>query len=157
MVTAAPQLTSYLIEQSQSVRPDPFTHQLVIAALQVRAALYISRATVKTHLRSVYHKLGVASRAQAIERAIDLRLLLRPGRGPAASKQPGQPYASVSTVDCVLGLTGAALAGEPAHPGRDGDAEGQCQPGAERSFGDPFGKGDVEHVGACGAADQHAA
>jgi ATP/maltotriose-dependent transcriptional regulator MalT len=30
---------------------------------------------VKTHLQSVYHKLGVASRAEAIERAIDLRLL----------------------------------------------------------------------------------
>jgi ATP/maltotriose-dependent transcriptional regulator MalT len=29
----------------------------------------------KTHLRSVYQKLGVASRAEAIERAIDLRLL----------------------------------------------------------------------------------
>jgi len=30
---------------------------------------------VKTHLRSVYQKLGVASRAEAIERAVDLRLL----------------------------------------------------------------------------------
>jgi hypothetical protein len=35
----------------------------------------ISRSTVKTHLQSVYHKLGVASRSEAIERAIDLRLL----------------------------------------------------------------------------------
>jgi len=42
---------------------------------QIGAALYISRGTVKTHLRSVYHKLGVASRLEAIERAIDLRLL----------------------------------------------------------------------------------
>jgi ATP/maltotriose-dependent transcriptional regulator MalT len=33
------------------------------------------RNTVKVHLRSVYQKLGVASRAQAIERAIDLSLL----------------------------------------------------------------------------------
>ena len=42
---------------------------------QIAAALYISRSTVKTHLQSVYHKLGAASRAEAIERAVDLRLL----------------------------------------------------------------------------------
>jgi LuxR family maltose regulon positive regulatory protein len=43
--------------------------------LQMAATLYISRNTVKTRLRSVYHKLGVTSRSAAIERAIDLRLL----------------------------------------------------------------------------------
>ena len=43
--------------------------------LQMAATLYVSRNTVKTHLRSIYQKLGVASRAEAIERAIDLRLL----------------------------------------------------------------------------------
>ncbi len=43
--------------------------------LQMAASLYISRNTVKTHLRSVYQKLGVASRSEAIERAVDLRLL----------------------------------------------------------------------------------
>ena len=43
--------------------------------LEIAATLYISRNTVKTHLRSIYQKLGVGSRAQAIERAIDLRLL----------------------------------------------------------------------------------
>jgi LuxR family transcriptional regulator, maltose regulon positive regulatory protein len=43
--------------------------------LQIAAVLYISRNTVKTHLRSVYQKLGVSSRSQAIERAIDLRLI----------------------------------------------------------------------------------
>jgi LuxR family transcriptional regulator, maltose regulon positive regulatory protein len=37
--------------------------------------LYISRNTVKTHLRSIYQKLGVRSRSDAVERAIDLRLL----------------------------------------------------------------------------------
>ena len=43
--------------------------------LQMADRLYISRNTVKTHLRSIYHKLVVATRKEAIERAIDLRLL----------------------------------------------------------------------------------
>jgi LuxR family maltose regulon positive regulatory protein len=43
--------------------------------LQMADTLYISRNTVKTHLRSIYQKLGVASRPQALERAVDLRLL----------------------------------------------------------------------------------
>ena len=112
VVTTAAPVTSYLIEHSAQMRHDPFTEQLIAAALQVRATqpdtfqpghvlaepltpaelrilkllptstylqmaatLYISRNTVKTRLRSVYHKLGVTSRSQAIERAIDLRLL----------------------------------------------------------------------------------
>ena len=112
VVTTAPQLTSYLVEHTTQVRPDPFTDRLIGAALQVRAAqpdahrsgrgladpltaaelrvlqllptstylqigaaLYISYNTVKTHLRSIYQKLGVTSRSQAIERAVDLRLL----------------------------------------------------------------------------------
>jgi LuxR family transcriptional regulator, maltose regulon positive regulatory protein len=43
--------------------------------LQIAATLYLSRNTVKTHLRSIYQKLGVSSRSAAIERAGDLRLL----------------------------------------------------------------------------------
>ena len=42
---------------------------------QMAASLYISRNTVKTHVRSVYQKLGVTSRSEAIQRAADLRLL----------------------------------------------------------------------------------
>jgi LuxR family transcriptional regulator, maltose regulon positive regulatory protein len=42
---------------------------------EIGEALYISRNTVKTHLRSIYQKLGVSSRLEAIERAVDLRLL----------------------------------------------------------------------------------
>jgi LuxR family transcriptional regulator, maltose regulon positive regulatory protein len=112
VVTAAPQVTGYLVEHSTQLQPDPFTEQLVAAALQVRtaqpdahrsgrglpdpltaaelhvlkllptstylqiaASLYISYNTVKTHLRSIYQKLGVTSRSQAIEGAVDLRLL----------------------------------------------------------------------------------
>jgi LuxR family transcriptional regulator, maltose regulon positive regulatory protein len=39
-----------------------------------RRDLCISRNTVKTHLRSIYRKFGVASRSGALERAVDLRL-----------------------------------------------------------------------------------
>jgi LuxR family maltose regulon positive regulatory protein len=43
--------------------------------LQMAATLYVSRNTVKTHLRSIYQKLGVSSRVAAVERAADLQLL----------------------------------------------------------------------------------
>jgi LuxR family transcriptional regulator, maltose regulon positive regulatory protein len=112
IVTTTPQVTSYLVEHSAQVRPEPFLERLIIAALEVRATqpdasqpngvlggpltaaeqrilrmlptstylqmaatLYVSRNTVKTHLRSIYQKLGVSSRSEAIERAVDLRLI----------------------------------------------------------------------------------
>ena len=43
--------------------------------VQMAGTLYISHNTVKTHLRSIYQKLGVSSRAEAIERAVYLSLL----------------------------------------------------------------------------------
>jgi LuxR family transcriptional regulator, maltose regulon positive regulatory protein len=42
---------------------------------QIAATLYISVNTVKTHLRSIYQKLGGSSRSEVIERAVELRLL----------------------------------------------------------------------------------
>jgi LuxR family maltose regulon positive regulatory protein len=43
--------------------------------MQIASTLYVSHNTVKTHVRAVYQKLGVASRSEAIRRAIDLGLL----------------------------------------------------------------------------------
>ena len=69
--------------QSRQVLPEPLTAterrvlQLLPTStpLQIAATLYISRNTVKTHLRSIYQKLGAASRQEAVERAVDLQLL----------------------------------------------------------------------------------
>jgi LuxR family transcriptional regulator, maltose regulon positive regulatory protein len=46
-----------------------------IGYAQIAATLYISINTVKSHLRSIYQKLGASSRSEAIERAVELRLL----------------------------------------------------------------------------------
>jgi LuxR family maltose regulon positive regulatory protein len=112
VVSTAPQVTGYLIDHAPQVRLNPFSGQLIAAAIEVHAiqpdpahsrqlladpltaaelrilkllptstylqmadSLYISRNTVKTHLRSIYQKLGVTSRPQALERAVQLRLL----------------------------------------------------------------------------------
>ena len=40
--------------------------------------LYVSHNTVHSHVRSIYRKLGVSSRAHALERTRELRLLARP-------------------------------------------------------------------------------
>jgi LuxR family maltose regulon positive regulatory protein len=46
-----------------------------MSSVEMAATLYISRNTVKTHLRSIYQKLGGSSRLEVIQRAVDLRLL----------------------------------------------------------------------------------
>jgi LuxR family maltose regulon positive regulatory protein len=112
VVTTAPQVTSYLVEHGPQLWPDPFTGQLIAAAIEARTAqpegslsgrgpaesltpaelrvlkllptssylqiaetLYISRNTVKVHMRAVYQKLGATSRSEALKRALDLHLL----------------------------------------------------------------------------------
>ena len=112
VITTAPQVAEYLVEHAAELRSDPFTDQLVVAAIELRSAqlrhappgqvlaepltaaeqriltllptstylqiadtLRISRNTVKTHLRSIYQKLGVTSRSEALKQAVDLRLL----------------------------------------------------------------------------------
>ena len=63
------------------VEPLTVAEQRVLALLptstylQIADILYVSRNTVKTHLRSIYRKLGATSRSQALQRAADLRLL----------------------------------------------------------------------------------
>jgi DNA-binding CsgD family transcriptional regulator len=42
---------------------------------EIAAELYVSFNTMKTHMRSIFAKLGVSSRAEAVERARELGLL----------------------------------------------------------------------------------
>ena len=51
---------------------------------EIADALYLSVNTVKTHLRAVYHKLGVSSRREAVDRGRRLRCCDRPRPSPAA-------------------------------------------------------------------------
>lgn len=55
---------------------------------EIAEALFLSINTVKTHLRSVYRKLGVATRRQAISAAGRLGLLLAGNTDPRAEKIP---------------------------------------------------------------------
>lgn len=52
---------------------------------EIAARLFLSESTVKTHLRSIYHKLGVRNRAQAAAWAVEKGLAARkppsPGQG----------------------------------------------------------------------------
>jgi LuxR family maltose regulon positive regulatory protein len=60
--------------------------------VQMAAGLYISHNTVKSHLRSIYQKLGVSSRSEALERAVDLRLLSATAAGGSRRIRPaGSP------------------------------------------------------------------
>ena len=42
---------------------------------EIAAELFVTTNTVKTHLRSIYRKLDVARRREAVEHTRDLRLL----------------------------------------------------------------------------------
>lgn len=58
----------------------------------VARSLFLSSNTVKTHLRSIYQKLGTHSSIETVERARDLGLLDDPPAGPSTARRvPGLP------------------------------------------------------------------
>ena len=72
---AAPRTRGKLIEPLTSAEIRVLKLLPTSSYQQIAATLYISHNTVKTHVRSVYQKLGVTTRSHAIERALDLSLL----------------------------------------------------------------------------------
>jgi LuxR family transcriptional regulator, maltose regulon positive regulatory protein len=48
---------------------------LIVAAIGNGQQLHVSHNTIHSHLRSTYRKLGVSSRAHALQRTRELRLL----------------------------------------------------------------------------------
>jgi len=52
-----------------------------LTAPEIAGELYVSRNTVKTHMRRLYAKLGTHCRAEAVTRARDLGLLAPSARG----------------------------------------------------------------------------
>ncbi|MBW4041784.1 MAG: response regulator transcription factor [Acidobacteria bacterium] len=79
----APSIAALLVDRARSPAPrlSPRETQiltLVAAGLSnpaIAAALYVSEATVKTHLIHTYEKLGVNDRTRAVTRAMELGIL----------------------------------------------------------------------------------
>jgi len=49
-----------------------------LSAPQIAARLFISKNTVKSHVRHIYDKLGVRTRTEAVERAYELGFIHSP-------------------------------------------------------------------------------
>lgn len=70
------------VEMARVTEPLTLAEHRVLALLpsyltegQIAGELYVSRNTVKTHLRSIYRKLGASTRAEAVRRARDIGML----------------------------------------------------------------------------------
>jgi LuxR family maltose regulon positive regulatory protein len=70
---SAPLLQALSVREQMILRylPTPLSNR------EIASELFVTTNTVKTHLRSIYRKLGVAGRREAVERARALRLVAR--------------------------------------------------------------------------------
>jgi Bacterial regulatory proteins, luxR family len=68
--TAAIGAAGVLASQGQLI----ITAVLIVAAIGNGQQLYVSHNTTHSHVRSIYRKLGVSSRAHALQRTRELRL-----------------------------------------------------------------------------------
>ena len=69
--TAAIGAAAVLSSQGQLI----ITAVLIVAAIGNGQQLHVSHNTIDSHIRSTYRKLGVSSRAHALQRTRELRLL----------------------------------------------------------------------------------
>ena len=86
----SPQIASRLLQRSRSPEQALSAREVEILELlahglgnrELAQKLFISEATVKTHLVHIYAKLGVDSRTAAVNAAIEQRLIRLEGRPP---------------------------------------------------------------------------
>ena len=69
-------------------------------------AMFLTRNTVKTHLRHIYEKLAVTTRTEAVARCIELGLLAAPPAQPASALPPEAPHHDAGRVRAMRGRTG---------------------------------------------------
>jgi DNA-binding NarL/FixJ family response regulator len=84
----APGLAEAIKRRMQAPEPPPLSPRELevlellvngLAIRQIARRLFISESTAKTHVASIYQKLGVGNRAQAVVTAFSLGLVRRPG------------------------------------------------------------------------------
>jgi DNA-binding NarL/FixJ family response regulator len=82
-VALAPSIAALLVQRLKSPAPTLSPRETEVLTLvaagqsnpSIAATLFISEATVKTHLLHVFEKLGVSDRTRAVTRAMELGLL----------------------------------------------------------------------------------
>lgn len=79
--------------------------------LEIGMILSISPLTVKNHVQKILRKLNASNRAQAVSRAISLKLLgASSGRSPRASDEGGFTLLEVLVVLVIIGLLAGVVA-----------------------------------------------
>lgn len=82
-MTLAPSVAARLAHRVRSTRPSLSSREIEILGLlardrsnrQMAAALFLSEATVKSHLSHIYAKLGVDGRAGAVAHALEHHII----------------------------------------------------------------------------------
>jgi DNA-binding NarL/FixJ family response regulator len=82
-VALAPRIATLLVQRLKSPAPSLSPRETEVLTLvaagqsnpSIAAALFVSEATVKTHLLHVFEKLGVSDRTRAVTKAMELGLI----------------------------------------------------------------------------------